>query len=210
METEKQEILPVTIYAEMTPNPNTMKFVANRMLVPEGVVAEYNEKSEAENSSSVALALFGFPFVKGVFITRNFITVTKTASIEWEDISYELRIFLSDILKKTTEVISVTPQLKENSLEETVQQAENSIVTPNITSELDQKIVDLLDEYVKPAVENDGGAIHFKSFEDGIVTVILKGSCSGCPSATETLKGGVEQLLKSYLKEVKEVVAEEL
>jgi Fe-S cluster biogenesis protein NfuA len=200
------QVLPVTIYSEMTPNPNTMKFVANRMLVDEGIVAEYNDKSEAESSSVVAKALFGFPFVKGVFITRNFITVTKTATVEWEDISYELRIFLSDILKNTIEVVANVPE--NTNLDETVEKVETTVYTPTVTSETDQKIVDLLEEYVKPAVENDGGAIHFKSFENGIVTVILKGSCSGCPSSTETLKGGVEQLLKSYLKEVKEVVAE--
>ena len=200
------QILPVTIYSEMTPNPNTMKFVANRMLVAEGVVAEYNAKSEAENSSNVALALFGFPFVKGVFITRNFITITKAPTVEWEDIAYELRIFLSDILKNTAEIVTSVPVEKNSDSPDTV--VENTIYEPVISSEVDQKIVDLLEEYVKPAVENDGGAIHFKSFENGIVTVILKGSCSGCPSSTETLKGGVEQLLKSYLKEVKEVVAE--
>ena len=200
------QVLPVTIYSEMTPNPNTMKFVANRMLVSEGIVAEYNDKNEAENSSVVAKALFGFPFVKGVFITRNFITVTKTVTVEWEDISYELRIFLSDILKNTAEVVANVPE--NSSLNEMKEKVETVVYTPTVTSETDQKIVDLLEEYVKPAVENDGGAIHFKSFENGIVTVILKGSCSGCPSSTETLKGGVEQLLKSYLKEVKEVVAE--
>ena len=167
---ETQE-MPITIYSEMTPNPNTMKFVANKMLVQEDIVVEYSNASEAKGSSAIAEELFAFPFVKGVFIARNFITVSKMPAIEWDDITLELRLFIADSLKQN-------------------------------------QVVNLLEEFVRPAVENDGGAIHFKSFSEGIVTVILKGSCSGCPSSTATLKGGVEQLLKSHLPDVKEVVAE--
>lgn len=199
--------MPITIYSEMTPNPNTMKFVANKMLVEEDVVAEYLNKEEAKNSSPIAEALFVFPFVKGVFIARNFITVSKSEAIEWDDITLELRMFVSDFLKENPVVVTTLPEPKSISSEnETV--VEKTVFEPTITSEIDQKIVDLLDEFVRPAVENDGGAIHFKSFEEGVVTVILKGSCSGCPSSTQTLKGGVEQLLRSYLPEVKEVIAE--
>ncbi|MGB1039330.1 MAG: NifU family protein [Flavobacteriales bacterium] len=199
--------MPITIYSEMTPNPNTMKFVANKMLVEEDVVAEYLNKEEAKNSSPVAEALFAFPFVKGVFIARNFITVSKSEAVEWEDITLELRMFVSDFLKENPVVVTTLPEPKSTASEnETV--VEKPVFEPKITSEIDQKIVDLLDEFVRPAVENDGGAIHFKSFEEGVVTVILKGSCSGCPSSTQTLKGGVEQLLRSYLPEVKEVIAE--
>lgn len=198
--------MPITIYSEMTPNPNTMKFVANKMLVGEDVVAEYRNASEAAGSSSVAESLFAFPFVKGVFIARNFITVSKLENVDWDDITLELRLFISDLLKKNPIVVSTLPEPKQK--DETVTKEENLSYETVITSEMDQTIVDLLEEYVRPAVENDGGAIHFKSFEDGIVTVILKGSCSGCPSSTQTLKGGVEQLLRSHLKEVKEVVAE--
>lgn len=201
---ETQE-MPITIYSEMTPNPNTMKFVSNRMLVEEGVVAEYLTQSEAKGSSQIAESLFSFPFVKGVFITRNFITVSKLEAIEWDDITLELRLFIANSLKKNPIVVTTLPEPKVSKTE-TVQV--NSTFEPTITSEIDQQIVDLLEEYVRPAVENDGGAIHFKSFEDGIVTVILKGSCSGCPSSTATLKGGVEQLLRTNLPQVKEVVAE--
>jgi len=197
--------MPITIYSEMTPNPNTMKFVSNRMLVEEGVVAEYLTQSEAKGSSQIAESLFSFPFVKGVFITRNFITVSKLEAIEWDDITLELRLFIANSLKKNPIVVTTLPEPKVSKTE-TVQV--NSTFEPTITSEIDQQIVDLLEEYVRPAVENDGGAIHFKSFEDGIVTVILKGSCSGCPSSTATLKGGVEQLLRTNLPQVKEVVAE--
>tara|TARA_B110000211_G_C13891470_1_gene469767 strand:- start:3 stop:635 length:633 start_codon:yes stop_codon:yes gene_type:complete len=200
-----QEI-PVTIYSEMTPNPNTMKFVANKMLVNEDIVAEYRNASEAKGSSVVAESLFAFPFVKGIFIARNFITVSKVENIEWDDITLELRLFISDLLKKNPIIISTVPEPIEK--EETEKKEAKLSYETVITSDFDQTIVDLLEEYVRPAVENDGGAIHFKSFENGIVTVILKGSCSGCPSSTQTLKGGVEQLLRSHLQEVKEVVAE--
>ena len=202
---ETQE-MPITIYSEMTPNPNTMKFVANKMLVGEDVVAEYLSKEEANNSSEIAESLFNFPFIKGVFITRNFITVSKMAEIEWEDITLELRLFIADSLKKNPVVVSSLPTPKA-TLSEDKKEAPAQF-EPTITSELDQKIVDLLEEFVRPAVENDGGAIHFKSFDEGKVTVILKGSCSGCPSSTATLKGGVEQLLKSHLPDVTEVIAE--
>jgi NFU1 iron-sulfur cluster scaffold homolog, mitochondrial len=201
---EMQE-MPVTIYSEMTPNPNTMKFVANKMLVEDGVVAEYLNQLEAKGSSKIAESLFSFPFVKGVFITRNFITVSKLETIEWDDITLELRLFIADSLKENSVVVSSLPEPKVNEKQPEQVQA---TFEPTITSDVDQQIVDLLEEFVRPAVENDGGAIHFKSFEEGVVTVILKGSCSGCPSSTATLKGGVEQLLRANLPEVKEVVAE--
>ena len=202
---ETQE-MPITIYSEMTPNPNTMKFVANKMLVGEDVVAEYLSKEEAKNSSEIAESLFDFPFVKGVFITRNFITVSKMAEIEWEDITLELRLFIADSLKKNPVVVSSLPIPKATESDEKKEVPAH--FEPTITSELDQKIVDLLEEFVRPAVENDGGAIHFKSFDEGKVTVILKGSCSGCPSSMITLKAGIEGMMKRMIPEVKEVVAE--
>ena len=183
-----------------------MKFVANKMLVQEDVVVEYKNKQEAKDSSPIAESLFSFPFITGVFIARNFITVSKLATIEWDDITLELRLFIADSLKTNPIVVTTLPIPKTE--EQTSDKLESAVFEPVITSEVDQQIVDLLDEYVRPAVENDGGAIHFKSFDDGPVTVILKGSCSGCPSSTQTLKGGVEQLLKSHLPQVKEVIAE--
>lgn len=201
--------IPLTLYSEMTPNPNTMKFVANKMLISENAVAEYKTIEETINSSPVAEALFNLPFVKGVFITRNFITVTKKENFNWDDISYELRLFISDCLNDNPNAVTNIPDRKIDTSDDNNTSALNNwSYTPNITSKVDQQIVDLLEEYVKPAVENDGGAIHFKSFENGVVTVMLKGSCSGCPSSTATLKGGVEQLLRTHIKEVKEVIAE--
>lgn len=203
------QAIPLTIYTEMTPNPNTMKFVTNKMLISENAVAEYRTVEEANGSSKVAGALLNFPFVTKVFITRNFITISKLEQFEWDDIAYELRIFVSDFLTKNPVAVDKLPE-QEAPVQtvETSQPKQNWSYKPTITSETDQQIVDLLEEFVKPAVESDGGAIHFKSFNDGVVTVMLKGACSGCPSSTATLKGGVEQLLKSHLPNIKEVVAE--
>ena len=198
---------PVTIYAEMTPNPNTMKFVADRMLVEPGQVVEFLNRQEAVGYSSLAESLFNFPFITSIFIANNFVTVYKNESIEWSDISLELREFIRDWLSKNEKVVEVMPEIKEFSSENEV--PTGLIPEPVINSVTDQKIVDLIAEYVQPAVEQDGGAIHFQSFNEdsGQVTVVLKGSCSGCPSSTATLKGGVETLLKTHIPEISEVVA---
>ena len=198
---------PVTIYAEMTPNPNTMKFVADHMLVEPGQVVEFLNRQEAVGHSSLAEALFNFPFVTSIFITNNFVTVYKNESIEWSDISLELREFIRDWLSKNEKAVEVIPEIKEINSEN--EAPTGLILEPVINSVTDQKIVDLIAEYVQPAVEQDGGAIHFQSFNEdsGQVTVVLKGSCSGCPSSTATLKGGVETLLKTHIPEISEVVA---
>lgn len=198
---------PVTIYAEMTPNPNTMKFVADQMLVDPGQVVEFLNRQEAVGHSSLAEALFNFPFVTSIFIANNFVTVYKNESIEWSDISLELREFIRDWLSKNEKAVEVMPEIKEINSEN--EAPTGLIPEPVINSVTDQKIVDLIAEYVQPAVEQDGGAIHFQSFNEdsGQVTVVLKGSCSGCPSSTATLKGGVETLLKTHIPEISEVVA---
>ena len=195
---------PVTIYAEMTPNPNTMKFVADHMLVPSGTVVEFLNIQEAKGYSKLAESLFNFPFVTGVFIANNFVTVYKNNIVEWSEITMELREFIKDWL--------IHNELAVQNIPETInfQASDKSdLSAPVIKTETDQKIVDLINEYVQPAVEQDGGAIHFQSFnkENGLVIVVLKGSCSGCPSSTATLKGGVETLLKTHLPEINEVVA---
>ena len=155
----------------------------------------------------ISLALFNFPFVTSIFIANNFVTVYKNESIEWSDISLELREFIRDWLSKNEKAVEVMPELKETSSENKA--PTGLIPEPVINSVTDQKIVDLIAEYVQPAVEQDGGAIHFQSFNEdsGQVTVVLKGSCSGCPSSTATLKGGVETLLKTHIPEISEVVA---
>jgi Fe-S cluster biogenesis protein NfuA len=200
---------PVTIYAEMTPNPNTMKFVADHMLVNPGDVVEFLSALDAKGNSTLAEALFNFPFVTRIFITQNFVTVYKNNLVEWSDISLELREFIREWLSVNEEPVQNIPELE---ILETVSESKQKTTTniaPVINTEMDQKIVDLINEYIQPAVEQDGGAIHFQSFDtdSGQVTVILKGSCSGCPSSTATLKGGVENLLKTHIPEITEVVA---
>ncbi|PCJ01387.1 MAG: NifU family protein [Flavobacteriales bacterium] len=199
---------PYTIYAESTPNPNTMKFVSNRWLITNNKSYEVLADQRVGSPSPLAEKLFSFPFINGVFISANFVTVTKSESIEWTDVMIELRDFISNYLNtKGMEVIR-----EEFLTEDTVAETTGDTGTAQSTSkkeltDFDKKIVEILDEYIKPAVESDGGAIEFDSFEDGIVKVILKGACSGCPSSTATLKGGIESLLKSMLPEVKEVEA---
>jgi len=193
----------VTIYAEMTPNPATMKFVANKHILIDGTVNFFN-RQEAIGYSPLAEELFNFPFVQGVFISANFVTITKSDAIEWDFVLMELREFLKEWLTEGKEILLKMPEPKpvEAKAEDN---KPKKIYEP---SEYDQAIVDLLDEYIRPAVEGDGGAIDFRSFEDGVVTVLLKGACAGCPSSTATLKGGIEMLLKEHIPAVTEVIAE--
>ena len=195
--------VPVTVYAEMTPNPSTMKFVANKYLRLTGDSVEFGSLQDAKGFSPMVEELFNFPFVKNVFIAANFITVTKTDNVPWDFITMELREFLKNWISDGKDVIIQMPAPKPAS-EATADQPRKEYAP----SEYDDAIRSLLDEYVRPAVENDGGAIDFRGFDNGTVTVVMRGSCAGCPSSTATLKGGIENLLKSHLPEVKEVVAE--
>lgn len=199
-------MIPTNVYAEMTPNPRTMKFVADRMLIAGNGVAEYNNIGATKGSSDLAEKLFGFPFVSGVFIMGNFITVTKTEAIEWDMIVYELREFIRTHLIDNEQVVQKVPEVVVPVSESgTIEPAEDVIPT-----EFDDQIKSILEEYVRPAVASDGGLIDFKSFKDGVVTVTLRGACSGCPSSLSTLKGGIETMLTQMMPEVKTVVAEEL
>jgi Fe-S cluster biogenesis protein NfuA len=193
--------VPVTVYTEMTPNPTTMKFVANKYLLISGDSVEFTSRMESKGFSPLAEALFDFPFVKNVFIAANFITITKTDNVPWDFITMELREFIKEWIGAGKDVLIEMPQPKVKETETAGEKIEF------IASDFDDPIKALLDQYVRPAVENDGGAIDFLGFEDGKVTVQLKGSCAGCPSSTATLKGGIENLLKNHLPEVKEVVA---
>ena len=199
----KVKQLPFIIYAEDTPNPASMKFVSNK-IINEDSPKEYLDINEAKESP-LAIALFQFPFVKSVFISSNYVTINKTDLINWEEATNELRVIIGNFLNEGN--LAITPILKDNK-------HTNSSKIPDsgqaISSELDKKISDILDEYIRPAVEQDGGAIQFKSFKNGIVTVTLRGACSGCPSASLTLKSGIEQLLKRLIPEVNEVIADEL
>jgi Fe-S cluster biogenesis protein NfuA len=205
-------MIPVTVYSEMTPNPSTMKFVANKYLLPTGASVEFENKVAAKGYSPLAEALFDFPFVSKVFIAANFVTVAKTDNVPWDFITMELREFIREWISFGKEVLIAMPSqiqldATQNDAHDTASNNSNVVPTQFAASELDDAIIDLLDQYVRPAVANDGGAIDFLGFEEGKVTVMLKGSCAGCPSSTATLKGGIENLLKQHLPEVKEVVA---
>jgi len=200
-------MIATAVYAEMTPNPKTMKFVVDRLLIAPGEAVEYASQSDARGSSSLAEALFDFPFVQGVFIMSNFITVTKTEGIDWDMIVYELREFVRDFLTKNETAVQ---QIPVKQVEEKTNKSTSVSDEPVVPSEFDEQIKAILEEYVRPAVEGDGGLIDFKSFKEGVVTVTLRGSCSGCPSSLQTLKGGIETMLTQMVPAVKAVVAEEL
>lgn len=186
---------PVTVYTEMTPNPETMKFVTDNMLLHAASV-DFTEPAAAVQSP-FAIELFGFPFVKGVFIMNNFVTLTKTADTEWSDVIPSMRVFIKNYLEQGKVVFN-----------DAFKPTNPNAVASHDESDVVKNIKEMLDNYVKPAVEMDGGAIQFKSYEDGKVTLLLQGSCSGCPSSMVTLKSGIEGLLKRMVPEVTEVVAE--
>lgn len=186
----------VSIYTEMTPNPETMKFVANKLLYPSKSIDFENEASASP--SPLAKELFGFPFVKGVFIASNFVTLTKTQETDWNDVIPSIREFLKEYFEEGKVIINEDEIVKKTS-NVTFSADDNEIVN---------RIKELLENYVKPAVEMDGGAITFKNYKDGVVSLVMQGSCSGCPSSMVTLKSGIEGMMKRMIPEVKEVIAE--
>lgn len=188
----------ISIYTEMTPNPETMKFVANKLLYP-GKSIDFPDVESAK-ASPLATELFGFPFIKSVFIASNFVTLTKTSETDWDDVIPAIRQFLKEYLEEGKLVI--------NEDEVITRKVESSNEVNADDSDVVKRIKELLDNYVRPAVEMDGGAIQFKSYEDGKVALMMQGSCSGCPSSMITLKAGIEGMMKRMIPEVKEVVAE--
>ena len=188
-----------SIYAESTPNPAVMKFVSNRILVAENIEILTLEDAK---QMPLATAIFNFPFIKGLFISGNFIAITKNAEVKWDDVAMQLRIFITDFLNKEGVEIEEVKTIKE---------VEKKIEKEMLNfSDMEQKIANILDEYIRPAVESDGGFISLKSFENGVVSVVLKGACSGCPSSSLTLKQGIESLLKQrFPEQIKDVVAHE-
>ena len=172
----------ISIYTEMTPNPETMKFVANKLLYP-GKSIDFPDVESAK-PSPLAIELFGYPFIKAVFIASNFVTLTKTPDTDWSDVIPSVRQFLKEYLEEGKPVINeeeIVTGKKESSNE--ISADDDDVV---------KRIKELLENYVKPAVEMDGGAIQFKSYDDGVVNLMLQGSCSGCPSSMITLKAGIE------------------
>lgn len=190
----------VEVYAEVTPNPGVMKFGTNKALTQTDV--EYKNIEEASKSSPLAQALFNFPFVKEIFISENYISITKYDMIEWNEVYQEVRVFIRTYLQEGKTIIAELPKAEE---------APQSVEVPkeNLT-DIESKIVDILDEYIKPAVASDGGNIAFRAYDENTkkVSVLLQGACSGCPSSTVTLKNGIETMLKEMLpNQVNEVVA---
>ena len=182
MATETATKSPVLIYTEQTPNPESLKFVTNRMLYKG--TADFREQSLAEEWSPLAQELFEHPFVKGVYISNNFVTITKEFNYGWEDIQLRLKEQIKQWVadEKTAINEGFAAYMESQSVEEA-----KSAGYSEADAEIVTKIKDLIETYVKPAVEMDGGNIEFKSYEDGVVTVIMQGSCSGCPSSTVTL-----------------------
>jgi Fe-S cluster biogenesis protein NfuA len=181
----------INVYTETTPNPATMKFIVNKLLINGS--ADFATKESAEKSP-FAKELYKFSFVNGVFFASNFVTVTKTEGTDWNDIEAILKEFVKGAVESELKV-QIEEQADDVSFEGT---------------DIEIKIQQILNDYVRPAVEQDGGAIAYRSFEEGVVTVELRGSCSGCPSSTITLKAGIENLLKRMVPEVQEVVSEAL
>ncbi len=193
---------PVLLYTEQTPNPESLKFVTNRMLFANNN-ADFREETLAKEWSPMATALFAKPFVKGVYICNNFVTITKEFNYEWSNIMIEVKQYIKDYVENGGEIIKegFTDWRKSTEKKEDTSYTGDDV-------DVVQKIRELIDTYVKPAVESDGGNIEFKSYNAGVVEVILQGSCSGCPSSTVTLKSGIEGMLKRMVPQVTEVIAE--
>ena len=184
----------VTFYAESTPNPGVLKFVCNKVLVPN--LYEFTSIEDAK-PSPLATALFQFPFIKNVFMEKNFISITKFDIIEWEDITLQLREFLKSYVEDGKTILSDDAPKKLNKTEEAIEQKFEAL------DDTSKNIINILEEYIKPAVESDGGNIEFKSYDSKTkkVEVLLQGACSGCPSSTFTLKNGIESMLKEMLND---------
>lgn len=182
--------VPVTVYAESTPNPSAMKFVANKKITDQTLSFE---NVDLTHDAPLARELFNFPFVKEVFMDENYISISKHDTIQWEEIVMELRGFIKSYLEEEKTILGP-------SFDSQVQDSSQSKSYQNL-NETEQEIVKILEEYVKPAVASDGGNIIFDSYEDSEkkVKVVLQGACSGCPSSTFTLKNGIENILKEML-----------
>lgn len=194
IEENKPKKMPITVYAETTPNPAVLKFVCNKLLTKTPVEFKNIDETAA---SPLAKELFKFPFVKELFIDENYVSITKFAVTEWDEITLELRTFIKGFIENGGTVIDESAIVKTKNHQK---QQESYFENLDVTS---QQIINIIEEYVKPAVQSDGGNIVFDSFdsEEKRVKVILQGACSGCPSSTFTLKNGIENMLKDMLKD---------
>ncbi|HRZ74798.1 MAG TPA: NifU family protein [Flavobacterium sp.] len=185
---------PITIYAESTPNPAVLKFVANKLLTTK--TAEFKNIDETV-ASPLAKELFKFPYVKELFMDENYISVTKYTSVEWQEISNEIRSFIKEYIENGHEIIN------ESLLVTIPKNEKQQIANFDNLDTTSQQIINILEEYVKPAVQADGGNILFDSYDEAEkrVKVVLQGACSGCPSSTFTLKNGIENMLKDMLND---------
>lgn len=201
--------IPISIYAEMTPNPAVMKFVANKRLI-EADSVEFKNIEEAK-PSPLATKLFHFPFVKEVFISGNYLAINKYDVIEWDSVAQEVRQFITQFLTEGGEVLNAPVAAAVQ--DETKISSPSAAVNLDLSqlTELEQRIVEILEQYIRPAVEMDGGNIRFVAYntENKIVTVQLQGACAGCPSSQLTLQQGILNLFKRMLPTlVEDVVAE--
>ncbi len=206
-------MIPTSLYTELTPNPNHLKFVADRLLTDASF--EFDDPDQVVEYPLLA-KLYNFPFIDGMFVHKNFLTLKKNDLVEWTDVSLELREYVLEYLQNNQWVIAPQENKEQKtkaelySKEITNKNKKSSKAKPvEQLTDFELKIVDILDEYVKPAVQQDGGDIVFHDFDenDGVLTVEMKGACNGCPSSTQTLKQGIQGLFQKMLPEVKEVVA---
>jgi Fe-S cluster biogenesis protein NfuA len=197
LEEVNNDKVPVSIYAESTPNPSVMKFVANKKLVSESV--EFKNIDEAKHSP-FAQKLFHFAYVKDVFMNENYVSITKFDIKSWDEVMMEIREFIRAFIEKGNTIIEHYPS----------KNTHKKFTSPRNNNPLEDQIISILDEYIKPAVASDGGNIQFDSYDPAkkSVQVILQGACSGCPSSTLTLKNGIENMLKEMMPgKIENVVA---
>jgi Fe-S cluster biogenesis protein NfuA len=189
-EVKKVEKVPVTVYAESTPNPSAMKFVANKKITDNTLSFEDTDSAQ---DAPLVKELFNFPFVKEVFMDENYISISKNDTTQWEEVVMEIRGFIKSYLEEEKTILG--PSFDSDN------QRANTTNPDQPLNDTEQEIVKILEEYVKPAVASDGGNIIFDSYEDADkrVKVVLQGACSGCPSSTFTLKNGIENILKEML-----------
>ena len=192
----------VMLYTEQTPNPEALKYVTNRMLYRG--IADFKDLDLAAEWSPMAKSLMELPYVKSVYFNNNYVTVTKEMNYDWAEIMLKLKEFIKDYVEKDGAIVlEGFSEYMEKFMAE-----QNAAQFTGETGEIARKVKELIDTYVKPAVEMDGGNIEFKAFEAGKVFVVMQGSCSGCPSSSVTLKAGIEGMLKRMIPEVQEVVQE--